>query len=206
MPNGNAAAKTAAAEAVTGRIQQATVHVFWPLQETPDETIPWATDRCLGCLVSGLGLGPQPQAALTVITYADDRPVLQSTFTLFGRQRVVVVRDCLTNPDFALWQRRHQQAIAEFGAQTERALGAYILRRLQPALWAIALGGWLPVAIDLQQQRANWFEAGTAAVWAAIIYGGQRWGARWLQRQILRAGNRLSTWVLIQTLRHANLL
>jgi hypothetical protein len=121
-------------------------------------------------------LGAQPQAALTVITYAGDRPVLQSTFTLFGRQRVVVVRDCLHSPNFALWQQRHHRAIAELGTQIEGALGAYLLRRLRPVTWALAL------------------------------YSLQRWGARWLQRQIWKFGGRFSLWVLAQTLRRANLL
>ncbi len=202
MPNGNAAAARAA-DKVTCAIHGGTVEVFWPLQETAHETIPWPD--CLGCLVSGLGLGTQPQAAFTVITYAGDRPVLQSTFTLFGQQRVVVVRDCLQSPDFALWQRRHHRAIAELGAQAERALGAYLLRRLRPVTGAIALAIWVPVVFDGQHPR--WGPEALAAIAGTVaIYGLQRWGARWLQRQIWKSGSRFSTWVLTQTLRRANLL
>jgi len=179
--------------------------VFWPLSETPHETIPWPPTDCLECLASSLGLGAQPQAALTVITYAGDRPVLQSTFTLFGRQRVVVVRDCLHSPNFALWQQRHHRAIAELGTQIEGALGAYLLRRLRPVTWALALGSWVPVVLDFQQPR--WGpEAGAAIVGTVALYSLQRWGARWLQRQIWKFGGRFSLWVLAQTLRRANLL
>ncbi|HAN44993.1 MAG TPA: hypothetical protein DCQ32_00355 [Cyanobacteria bacterium UBA8156] len=206
MPNGNGTASPIAPEVITCVVDQATVHVSWPLRETKRETIPWPTVAGLGCVISGLGLGPQPQAAFTVITYAGDRPVLQSTFTLVGRHRVVVARDWAASPHFALWQRRHHQAIAEFGAQAEQAVGAYLLRQLQPVAWAIALAGWVPVAIDSHQQRGWGAPALAAIAWGGAIYGIQRWGARWLQRQIFRVNHRFSTWILAQILRHARLL
>ncbi|MGQ9866907.1 MAG: hypothetical protein ACUVSQ_11610 [Pseudanabaenaceae cyanobacterium] len=207
MPNGNATASTIAPEGITCEVQQATVRVFWPLQETPQEIIPWPTTACLACMVSGVGLGSQPQAAFTVITHAGDRPVLQSTFTLWGQQRVVITRDCAADPNFPLWHRRHQQAIAELATQSERALGAYLLRLWRPVAWAIALASWLPVAIDFPQQQGRWGPAALAAIaWGAALYGLQRWGSRWLQRQIWKAGGRFRTWILVQTLRRAHLL